>query len=76
MCQVLCSKLGLGDHGIDFFGEPVEGASQGSSTGSERWQRGGEAWSHKAVVGSGKEERIAPAEIGDAISGAVGRALN
>jgi len=76
MCQVLCGELGLGDHGIDFFGEPVEGGSQGSSNGSERWQRGGEAWSQKAVVGSGKEERNAPAEIGDAISEAVGRALN
>src|ERR1700758_759917 len=76
MCQVLCGELGLGDHGIDFFGEPVEGGSQGSSNGSERWQRGGEAWSQKPIVGSGKEERNAPAEIGDAISEAVGRALN
>ena len=76
MCQVLCGQLGLGDHGIDFFGEPVEGVSQGSSYGSERRQRGGEAWSQKAVVGSGKEERNAPAEIGDAISEAVGHTLN
>src|SRR6201987_805008 len=76
MCQVLCDQLGLGDHGIDFFGEPIEGVSQGSSNGSERRQRGGEAWSQKAVVGSGKEECKAPAEIGDAISEAVGHALN
>src|SRR6201987_6493167 len=76
MCQVLCGELGLGDHGIDFFGEPVEGGSQGSRNGSECWQRGGEAWSQKAIVGSGKEERNAPAEIGYAISEAVGRALN
>src|ERR1700739_1091405 len=76
MCQVLSGKLGLGDHEIDFFGEPVEGASQGSSNGAERWQCGGEAWSQKAVVCSGKEERDAPAEIGDAISEAVGCALN
>src|SRR6201993_2277528 len=76
MCQVLCGESGLGDHGIDFFGEPVEGGSQGSGDGSERWQRGGEAWSQKAVIGSGKEERNAPAEIGDAVSEAVGRALN
>src|ERR1700758_3718132 len=75
MCQVLCGELGLGDHGIDFFGEPVEGGSQGSSDGSERWQRGGEAWSQKAIVGSGKEERNAPAEIGE-ISEAIGCALN
>jgi hypothetical protein len=76
MCQVLWGELDLGDHGIDFFGEQVEGASQGSSNVSERWQRGGEAWSQKAVVGTGKEERHAPAEIGDAISEAAGRALN
>jgi hypothetical protein len=30
----------------------------------------------KAVVGSGKEQGNAPAEIGDAISEAVGRALD
>src|ERR1700756_153427 len=76
MCQVLRGESGLGDHSIDFFGEPVEGGSQGSSNGSERWQRGGEAWSQKPIVGSGKEERNAPAEIGDAISEAIGRALN
>ena len=76
MCQVLCGELGLGDHGIDFFGEPVEGGSQGSSNGSERWQRGGEAWPQKAIVDSGKEKRDAPAEIGDAISEAIGCALN
>src|ERR1700757_3323506 len=76
MCQVLRGESGLGDHSIDFFGEPVEGSSQGSSNGSERWQRGGEAWSQKPVIGSGKEERNAPAEIGDAVSEAVGRALN
>src|SRR6201997_886408 len=76
MCQVLSGTLGLGDHGIDFFGEAVEGASQGSSNGSERWQCGGKAWSQKAFVGSGKEERTAPAEIGDAISEAVGCAFN
>ena len=76
MCQVLSGKLGLGYHGIDFFGEPVEGASDWSSNSSERWQRGGQARSQKAIVGSGKEERNAPAEIGDAISEAVGRALN
>src|ERR1700745_3111114 len=76
MCQVLRGESGLGDHSIDFFGEPVEGGTQGSSNGSECWQRGGEAWSQKAIVGSGKEERNAPAEIGDAISEAVGRALH
>src|SRR6201988_2481114 len=76
MCQVLRGESGLGDHSIDFLVEPVEGGSQRSSNGSERWQRGGEAWSQKAVVGSGKEERNAPAEIGDAISEAIGSALN
>src|ERR1700752_5033331 len=76
MCQVLSGKLGLGYHGIDFFGEPVEGASDWSSNSSERWQRGGQARSQKAIEGWGKEERTAPAEIGNAISEAVGRALN
>ena len=76
MCQVLRGELGLGDYGIDFGGERVEGAFQGSGGGAERWQRRGEAWSQKAVVGSGKEEGNAPAEIGDAISEAVGRALD
>jgi hypothetical protein len=76
MCQVLRGELSLGDHGIDFCGEGVEGAFQRSGGGAERWQRRGEAWSQKVVVGSGKEEGNAPAEIGDAISEAVGRTLN
>src|ERR1700746_991601 len=76
MCQVLCGESGLGDHGIDFFGEPVEGGSQGSGDGSGGWRRGGGAWSQKGVIGWGKEKRNAPAEIGDAVSEAVGRALN
>src|SRR6201981_3215520 len=76
MCQVLCGESGLGDHGIDFFGEPVEGGSQGSGDGSERWQRGGEAWSQKAVIGSGKEERNAPAEIAQSVEEGVWRAIN
>ena len=76
MCQVLRGELGLGDHCIDLGGERVEGAFQGSGSGVERWQRRSEAWSQKAVVGSSKEEGNAPAEIGDAISEAVGRALD
>ena len=70
MCQVLCGKLGF------FYHECIESAFQGGSDGAERWQRGGEAWSQKAVVGSGKEERDAPAEVGDVISEAVGRAVD
>jgi len=42
MCRVLCGKLSLGGHGIDFGGERVEGVSQGRSDGAERWQHGGE----------------------------------
>src|SRR6201981_3058184 len=76
MCQVLRGESGLGDHSIDFFGEPVEGGSQGSSNGSERWQRGGETWRKRPIVVWVKKEHTPPAEIGDAISEAVGRALN
>ena len=76
MCQVLSGKLGFSYHGVDFDGECVESAFQGRSDGAERWQRGGEARSQKATVGPGKEERDAPAEVGDDISEAVGRALD
>src|SRR5215831_8238593 len=76
MCQVLSGKLSFSYHGVDFDGECVESAFQGRSDGAERWQRGGEARSQKATVGPGKEECDAPAEVGDDISEAVGRALD
>ena len=61
---------------MDLSVEVVEGAAERGAGGGVAWQNGGKARAEEAVVGSGEEESGAPAEIGDAISMAVGQALD
>ena len=67
---MLCEAL------VDSSLEDVEGAAERAAVCGMTWQDGGEAWAQKAIVGSGEEEGCAPAEIGDAVSMAVGQALD
>ena len=67
---MLCEAL------VDSSVEVVEGAAERTGGGSVAGQDGGEAWTQEAVVGSCKEESGAPSAIGDAISMAVGQALD
>src|SRR5260221_1676990 len=76
MCQVLWGKLGLFDCCVDLRGEGVEGALKRDLDGAERWERGGEAGTQDAIVGSGEEQGDAEAEVGDLVAEAAGHALD
>jgi hypothetical protein len=76
MYQVLWGKVGLFDCCVDLRGEGVEGALKRGLDGAESWERGGEAGTQDAIVGSGEEQGDAEAEVGDLVAEATGHALD
>ena len=76
MCQVLCVKLGLLYGAVDLPTERIESALEGRSDGAQGGQRGGEAWAQQAIVSAREEQGDAQTEVGDAITKAVGQALD
>ena len=76
MCQVLWGEVGLVDHGVDLCAEEIEGALERGGDGAQGRECGGQSGAQQAVVSSGEEQRDAQAEVGDAISEAIGYALD
>ena len=75
-CQVLWSKLGVVDHGVDLGAKRVEGPLEGRGDCTERRQRGRQTWAQKTVVNAGEEQGDTEAEVGDAVAKAVGQPLD
>ena len=61
---------------VDLFVDFVEGGLEGCIGGTEVGKRGGQSRTQQSVVGAGKEQRCAQAELGDAIAEAVRQALD
>ena len=76
MCQVFRGKVGLVDHCVDFGGERIESAAEGSCDRSERGQSSSQAGTQETIVGSGKEQGHAQAEVGDLVAEGFGDALD
>src|SRR5712671_3984555 len=76
MCQVLWSKVGVVDRGVDLGGKLVEGALEGRGDCAERRQRGGQTWAQKTVVNAREEQGDTEAEVGDAVAEACGHPLD
>jgi hypothetical protein len=69
MCQVSSGEFCLVDPCVDLFVDFVECGLEGCIGGAEVGKRGGQSRTQQSVVGAGKEQRCAQAELGDAISG-------
>src|SRR6266852_4031293 len=76
MCQVSSGEFCLVDPSIDVLVDFVEGWLERCIGGAEVWKRGGQSRTQQSVVGAGKEQRCAQAELGDAIAEAVRQALD
>src|SRR5713226_8567345 len=76
MCQVSSGEFCLVDPYVDLFVDFVEGGLEGCIGGAEVGKRGGQSRTQQSVVGAGKEQRCAQAELGDAIAEAVRQALD
>ena len=75
MCQVFRGKIGLVDHCVDLGGERVEGVAERGCDRSEGGQSCSQAGTQETIVGSGKKQGDAQAEVGDLIAEALWDAL-
>src|SRR5216683_5157064 len=76
MCQVSSGEFCLVDPCVNLFVDFVECGLEGCIGGAEVGKRGGQSRTQQSVVGAGKEQRCAQAELGDAIAEAVRQALD